>query len=290
MVGNARNRTRTEPVKYSTISLAPRSKGGGIRPVERIAIFIDGANMFYAQRKMGWHIDYRKVYEFYASQAQVYNAFYYTSVTNPPDTGMEGFLRALTGMGYTVRRKTVKEILDQETGQTIRKANLDIEIVIDMLTTADLYDRAVLISGDGDFERAVEFLRGRGKRIEGLGVHAMAAYDLVNAMDRYLYLEDLRELVEKPSAASTGSDEATSTNAASGDETTPAAAPAETAAARQRPWAAGNHMSRPHLPIRNNRPHIIPAQGGRALGRGDAAPLPPSALSSPGPVGGGIDG
>jgi len=172
--------------------------------VERIAIFIDGANMFYAQRKMGWHIDYKKVYDFYAKQAQVYNAFYYTSVTNPPDPGMEGFLRALTGMGYTVRRKTIKEITDQETGQVIRKANLDIEIVIDMLTTADLYDRAALISGDGDFERAVEYLRGRGKRIEGLGVRAMAAYDLVNAMDQYLYLEDYREEMEKTGSGSYG--------------------------------------------------------------------------------------
>lgn len=258
--------------------------------MERIAIFIDGANMFYAQRKMGWHIDYRKVYEFYASQAQVYNAFYYTSVTNPPDPGMEGFLRALTGMGYTVRRKVVKEILDQETGQTIRKANLDIEIVIDMLTTAQLFDRAVLISGDGDFERAVEYLRGRGKRIEGLGVHAMAAYDLVNAMDRYLYLEDLRELVEKPSAATIAAEETTASPSGDANDAASAAGnapagPRETTPTR-RPWSVGTPITRPPLPIRNNRPHIIPAQGGRALGRTEPLPVPPEALGTPAPVGG----
>jgi uncharacterized LabA/DUF88 family protein len=248
--------------------------------VERIAIFIDGANMFYAQRKMGWHIDYRKVYEFYASQAQVYNAFYYTSVTNPLDPGMEGFLRALTGMGYTVRRKVVKEIVDQETGQTIRKANLDIEIVIDMLTTADLYDRAILISGDGDFERAVEYLRGRGKRIDGLGVHAMAAYDLVNAMDRYLYLEDLRELVEKPSAATAANDEAPAEAEQPASATGAAAADGASPLPRARAGAVAS--SRAHLPIRTNRPHIIPAQGGRLVGRHDALPpLPAEAMGSP---------
>jgi uncharacterized LabA/DUF88 family protein len=248
--------------------------------MERIAIFIDGANMFYAQRKMGWHIDYRKVYEFYASQAQVYNAFYYTSVTNPPDAGMEGFLRALTGMGYTVRRKVVKEILDQETGQTIRKANLDIEIVIDMLTTAELYDRAVLISGDGDFERAVEFLRGRGKRIDGLGVHAMAAYDLVNAMDRYLYLEDLRELVEKPSAATPiGGDESGSgDDAAVSASTAMPALGATTAAAQAAHRRSAVAAARPKLPIRTNRPRIIPAQGGRAVGHHEVPQIPPDAL------------
>ncbi|MCL6595950.1 MAG: NYN domain-containing protein [Firmicutes bacterium] len=256
--------------------------------MERIAIFIDGANMFYAQRKMGWHIDYRKVYEFYASQAQVYNAFYYTSVTNPMDPGMEGFLRALTGMGYTVRRKVVKEIVDQETGQTIRKANLDIEIVIDMLTTADLYDRAVLISGDGDFERAVEYLRGRGKRIEGLGVHAMAAYDLVNAMDRYLYLEDLRDLVEKPSPASAGPEEAPTAAGAAGGGTDDASAPGSlpgggtaAAPARPRPVTGSAAVPRSPLPIRTNRPRIIPTQGGSLLGRHEPPPLPPQMLSAP---------
>lgn len=248
--------------------------------MERIAIFIDGANMFYAQRKMGWHIDYRKVYEFYASQAQVYNAFYYTSVTNPPDPGMEGFLRALTGMGYTVRRKVVKEIVDQESGQIIRKANLDIEIVIDMLTTAALYDRAILISGDGDFERAVEFLRGRGKRIDGLGVHAMAAYDLVNAMDRYLYLEDLRDKVEKPSAMSAPDD----TPSAGADDAPATGTHGASAAGDASPLVARSvpvSPSRTPLPIRNNRPHIVPATGGRALVRHDVLP---EAIKAPAPV------
>ncbi len=263
--------------RYSTISVRskttesvhPEEPRGGDH-VERIAIFIDGANMFYAQRKIGWHIDYKKVYDFYAKQAQVYNAFYYTSVTNPLDPGMEGFLRALTGMGYTVRRKTVKEIADQESGQIIRKANLDIEIVIDMLTTADLYDRAALISGDGDFERAVEYLRGRGKRIEGLGVRSMAAYDLVNAMDQYLYLEDYRDEMEKSSSSSSGI----------GDPDEPqdilTLSPSSPDTSRLEPSAA---LARVHegTPVRRAftaRPHRVPP-------RSDAVIVPPEAPGIP---------
>lgn len=169
--------------------------------MEKVAIFVDGSNMFYAQRKAGWHVDYRKVYDHFAQGMDVYNAFYYTSVTSPPESAVEGFLRALTGIGYTVRRKPVKEIIDHETGSITRKANLDIEIVIDMLTTLEQYDVAVLVSGDGDFERAVELLRLRGKRIIGVGLRSMAAYDLVNATDRYLYMDDLRDAIEKPAAA-----------------------------------------------------------------------------------------
>ncbi len=164
----------------------------------KLAVFVDGANMFYAQRKLGWHLDYRKLYDFLTKDYEVYNAFYFTSVPTPVDTSLEGFLRALTAMGYTVRRKALKEIMDQETGETFRKANLDIELVIDMFNTVDLYDVAILCTGDGDFERAVELLRSRGKRVLGVGSREMAAYDLINAVDRYIFLEDLREQIGKP--------------------------------------------------------------------------------------------
>jgi uncharacterized LabA/DUF88 family protein len=163
----------------------------------KLALFVDGANLFYAQRKLGWHIDYRRLYEYLSQGYHVYNAYYYTSVPTPVDTSLEGFLRALTAMGYTVRRKPLKEIVDQETGQTFRKANLDIELVIDVFNTVELYDVAILCTGDGDFERAVELLRSRGKRIIGVGSREMAAYDLINAVDRYLFLEDLRDVVGK---------------------------------------------------------------------------------------------
>lgn len=154
--------------------------------------------MFYAQRKLGWHLDYRKLYEFLTRDYEVYNAFYFTSVPTPVDPSLEGFLRALTAMGYTVRRKALKEIVDQDTGETFRKANLDIELVIDMFNTVELYDVAILCTGDGDFERAVELLRSRGKRVLGVGSREMAAYDLINAVDKYIFLEDLREQIGKP--------------------------------------------------------------------------------------------
>ena len=164
----------------------------------KLAVFVDGANMFYAQRKLGWHLDYRKLYDFLTKDFEVYNAFYFTSVPTPVDASLEGFLRALTAMGYTVRRKALKEIVDQETGETFRKANLDIELVIDMFNTVDLYDVAILCTGDGDFERAVELLRSRGKRVLGVGSREMAAYDLINAVDKYIFLEDLRDQIGKP--------------------------------------------------------------------------------------------
>ncbi len=81
----------------------------------------------------------------------------------------------------------MKEILDPESQALTRHASLEIEIVVDLFNTADRYDVAVLLSGDGDFERAVELLRSKGK-----GILGMVAPALENACDRYIRLETIR--------------------------------------------------------------------------------------------------
>lgn len=91
----------------------------------------------------------------------------------------------------------MKRILDAETGQFKEKCNLDIEIVIDMINTAERYDTAVLLSGDGDFERAVELLRSKGKEIVAVSTEGRIAKELINAVDRYVDLRDLRSEIER---------------------------------------------------------------------------------------------
>lgn len=66
-----------------------------------------------------------------------------------------------------------------------------------MFSTVNRYDVAVLMSGDGDFERAVELIRSRGKEIVGVGTRGMISSELENACDRYVKLEDIRSEVEK---------------------------------------------------------------------------------------------
>lgn len=135
---------------------------------ERVAIFVDGANMFYAQRVLGWHLDFARVIEYFTRGRELYNAFYYTGVQVPPDTSQRDFLTALRHLGFTIREKSIKETLDQSSNAVIRRANLDIEIVVDMFNTVTRYDIAILMSGDGDFERAVELIRSKGKKLSGL--------------------------------------------------------------------------------------------------------------------------
>lgn len=163
----------------------------------RIGLFIDGANVYAAAKRLGWNFDHRKILEHFAAQGRLYNAFYYTAVPATVDDKQKRFIDALTYMGYTVRTKTLQENTD-ESGESFRRANLDIEIVTDLLTTTELYDVAVLLTGDGDFERPVEVLRARGKRVVVASIPEMTSYELRNAADEYIDFKDIREAVERP--------------------------------------------------------------------------------------------
>ncbi|MEY3866572.1 MAG: NYN domain-containing protein [Microcoleaceae cyanobacterium] len=166
--------------------------------MNRLSIFVDGNNMFYAQQKNGWFFDPRRVLEYFKnSQPNVIliNAFWYTGLKDPQD--QRGFRDALISLGYTVRTKILKEYYDDASGRYSQKANLDIEIVVDMFNTVDQYDQVVLFSGDGDFERAIELLRSKNTHITVVSTEGMIARELRNATDRYIDLNEIRENIEK---------------------------------------------------------------------------------------------
>lgn len=165
--------------------------------MSRLSIFVDGNNMFYAQQKNGWFFDPKRVLEYFTSDPNVtlINAFWYTGLKDPQD--QRGFRDALISLGYTVRTKQLKEYYDDSSGRYSQKANLDIEIVVDMFNTVEQYDRMVLFSGDGDFERAIELLRTRNTHIIVVSTEGMIARELRNATDRYIDLNDIRKQIEK---------------------------------------------------------------------------------------------
>jgi uncharacterized LabA/DUF88 family protein len=169
--------------------------------MNRLSIFVDGNNMFYAQQKNGWFFDPRRVLEYFKKGENVQpnvmliNAFWYTGLKDPQD--QRGFRDALISLGYTVRTKILKEYYDDASGRYSQKANLDIEIVVDMFNTVDQYDQVVLFSGDGDFERAIELLRSKNTHITVVSTEGMIARELRNATDRYIDLNEIREHIEK---------------------------------------------------------------------------------------------
>ena len=165
--------------------------------MNRLSIFVDGNNMFYAQQKNGWFFDPKRVLEYFVSEREIelVNAFWYTGLKDPQD--QRGFRDALISLGYTVRTKILKEYYDDTSGRYSQKANLDIEIVVDMFNTVEQYDRVILFSGDGDFERAIELLRSKSTHITVVSTEGMIARELRNVTDRYIDLNDIRPQIEK---------------------------------------------------------------------------------------------
>jgi uncharacterized LabA/DUF88 family protein len=169
--------------------------------MDRVALFIDGASMFYAQRENGWQIDYKKVYDHFTDSSEVYGAFYFTAT--PPAGNPEKveryrrFRRALIHIGFTVVDKEVKVIKDYATGQTHLKGNLDVELVFRMLAGIEGYDRAVLFGGDADFVPVINHLRNMGKEVICVGRRQTTAIDLINATSDFKDLEQFRHIIEK---------------------------------------------------------------------------------------------
>lgn len=165
----------------------------------RVSIFVDGANMFYTQKKgLGWFFDPAKLLKVLRGDDELTDAYWYMGLKQPPDPRDENFVRFLSYAGYVVRTKGLKTIYDSETGETTQKANLDVEIVMDMFNTIENFDKAILLSGDGDFERALELLRSRGRQICVVSTQNWIAAELRQAIgSHFIDLQDLRAQIER---------------------------------------------------------------------------------------------
>lgn len=169
----------------------------------RVAIFVDGANMFYAQRDNRWNIDYKKVYEYFTTNKDPVMAFYFTAKPTPsterPDRldRYKRFRQALIHIGYSVIDKEVRVLKDDETGQIKLKGNLDIDMAFQMLAGRDKYDEAVILGGDSDFAPIFEYLRNIGKDVVSVGRRGSTALDLINVSSRFVDLESIRSRIAK---------------------------------------------------------------------------------------------
>jgi uncharacterized LabA/DUF88 family protein len=169
-----------------------------VRPADRVAFFIDGANTDGASRYAGYFIDFLKAREFFLASGSFYAGFYYVADFAAADGLQQSFFDFLSHAGYIVRRRRVKVIIDEDTGERIYKGNLDTEIVLDMMNTVDNYDVAFLFSGDSDFERAVDLLRARGKRLYVVTARAQLSRELAYIADKpIIYLEDHRTVLAR---------------------------------------------------------------------------------------------
>ncbi len=168
---------------------------------ERIALFIDGANLYSAARGLGFDIDYRKLLDLFANKGRLIRAFYYTALLEDQEySPLRPLVDWLDYNGYTVVTKPAKEFTDAQ-GRRRFKGNMDIELAIDMLELATAADHIVLFSGDGDFRRLVEATQRRGVRVTVVSTirsqPPMVADELRRQADNFVDLSDLAPQIQR---------------------------------------------------------------------------------------------
>jgi uncharacterized LabA/DUF88 family protein len=131
----------------------------------KIALFIDGANLYATCRTVGFDIDYKRLLQEFASRGTLVRALYYTAIIeNQESSSIKPLIDWLDYNGYSVVTKAAKEYIDAN-GQRKIKGNMDIEIAVDALDLAEHVDQIVLFSGDGDFRSLVRALQRRGVHV-----------------------------------------------------------------------------------------------------------------------------
>ncbi|WP_295613901.1 NYN domain-containing protein [Chamaesiphon sp. GL140_3_metabinner_50] len=164
----------------------------------RVAIFVDGSNLFYAALQLNIEIDYTKLLARLTGGSRLLRSFFYTGVDRTNEK-QQGFLLWMRRNGYRVIAKDLVQLPDGS-----KKANLDVEIAVDMMALVGSYDTAVLVSGDGDLAYAVDAVSYRGVRVEVVSLRSMTSDSLINVSDRYIDLENVKEEIQKTPRNNTG--------------------------------------------------------------------------------------
>jgi len=150
---------------------------------DRVSIFFDMSNLYFAAKDMGIRIDYARLLEFLVGERRLQRAYAYLGVA-PDDENSHSFITWLSRNGFRVRTKLLRRYEDGTT-----KANLDMELAIDLLTQAPHIDVAIIVSGDGDFVSLVDAAQRAGLRVEVAATPRQTSTDLIDVADRFIDLE-----------------------------------------------------------------------------------------------------
>ncbi|RMD91546.1 MAG: NYN domain-containing protein, partial [Alphaproteobacteria bacterium] len=169
---------------------------------ERLALFIDGANLYASAKALGFDIDYKLLRSEFMRRGKLVRAFYYTALLETDDySPIRPLVDWLQYNGFTMVTKPAKEYTDSM-GRRKVKGNMEVELAVDMLEISPHVDHVVLFSGDGDYKRLVEAVQRRGVRVSICSTirsaPPMIADDLRRQADNFIELDELREVIGRP--------------------------------------------------------------------------------------------
>ncbi len=168
---------------------------------ERVALFIDGSNLYAAARALGFDIDYRRLLDVFQKNGRLTRAFYYTALMEDQEySPIRPLVDWLDYNGYTMVTKPAKEFTDAA-GRRKIKGNMDIELAIDVMEMAEHLDHIIIFSGDGDFLRLVEAVQRKGVRVSVVSTiesqPPMIADELRRQADTFIELADIQKDIQR---------------------------------------------------------------------------------------------
>ena len=175
-------------------------------PTDRLALFIDGANLYSQAKALGFDIDYRKLLDEFRKRGVLIRAYYYTALAESGDdfSPLRPLVDWLDYNGFTVVTKPAREYTDAS-GRKRWRGDMDVEIAVDMMEIADKADHLVLFSGDGDFRALVEGVQRKGVRVTVVSTvksqPPMVSDDLRRQCDAFVDLADLGDIIGRPQRA-----------------------------------------------------------------------------------------
>ncbi|KHJ54967.1 NYN domain-containing protein [Aureimonas sp. OT7] len=163
---------------------------------EKIALFIDGANLYATSRNLGFDIDYKKLLVAFQKRGYLLRAYYYTALVEDQEySSIRPLVDWLDYNGYKVVTKPAREFTDS-TGRRKIKGNMDIELALNAMELVETVDHFVLFSGDGDFRSLVAALQRKGRKVSVVSTLVsnppMVSDDLRRHADHFIDLNSLR--------------------------------------------------------------------------------------------------
>jgi uncharacterized LabA/DUF88 family protein len=165
----------------------------------RIAVFIDGPNLYATSKALGFDIDYKRLLTEFQARGTLVRAFYYTAIIEDQEySSIRPLVDWLDYNGYTVVTKPTREFMDAA-GRRKVKGNMDVELAVDAMELARHIDEMVLFSGDGDFRSLVKAVQRHGVRVAVVSSIAvqppLVADDLRRQADVFIELKELQQLI-----------------------------------------------------------------------------------------------
>ena len=212
------------------------SKSGfGVSPEQRVTLLIDGPSLHATTRALGYDVDYKKLLSHFDNSVTLHRAMYYTAVNESEEfTPLKPLVDWLGFNGYMLITKPFKDFTDA-TGRRRMKCSIHSEMSVEMLEASQFADHLILFSGDTEMIYAVKAVQRRGCRVTAVstlkeGVESISA-ELRRAVDRFVDLTDVKDLILKPVRETTTTITPSTTNGVQSYRQAPPPPPAPTGAA-----------------------------------------------------------